>query len=354
MKLIKVIIGSTATLIGAFIFFLLWSTIEDYNPQPKKILTQQKAPVLMKDTFSILIWNIGYAGLGSDMDFFYDGGEKMRTTKKRAGKNFQNILTDLRKAPNPDFILLQEVDINSKRSFNKNQVEAIKTNMDPYNWFFAYNYRVNFVPIPLGNPLGKVESGILSGSLYEPIRATRHSYKGNFPWPKDIFMLDRCFLSLEYLLPAGDTLFIINTHNTAYDEGGIRQTQMHQLKDWIKKHDNGQNKLIIGGDWNQLPPEISLNQFGTTPKIKIYEPKKIPPDFLPEGWKLVFDAATPTNRGLDTLYHDKSYKTIIDFFATSSGIEPIEVKTHSLDFISSDHQPVYLKFSIVDQKQSAN
>jgi len=352
MKLIKVTLGSIATLVIAFLFFLGWSTINDYDPEPQITLSKQNAPALKKDTFSILIWNIGYAGLGDDMDFFYDGGEQMRTSKNRTDKNFQNILKELKKTPQPDFLLLQEVDIDSKRSYHQHQVERIKSEFQNHNWYFAHNYLVDFVPMPLGNPLGKVESGIISGSLHSPSSATRYSYQGNFGWPKSVFMLDRCFLSLTYPLSSGDTLFIVNTHNTAYDEGALREKQMHQLKNWIKKRDNSQNKIIVAGDWNQLPPEVKIDEFGTKPQSKKYSPKKIPQGFLPEGWQFIFDPHTPTNRGLDTFYHSNSYKTIIDFFAISPGIKPIEIKTTDLSFINSDHQPVYLKFTFVHQKQN--
>ena len=45
-----------------------------HSPEPKEIMA------LPLDTFSIMSWNIGYAGLGSKEDFFYDGGQMVRPT----------------------------------------------------------------------------------------------------------------------------------------------------------------------------------------------------------------------------------------------------------------------------------
>lgn len=353
IRFFKVFLGSILTLIAAFIVFLLWSTFNDYQPAPFEKMTVQYTDDLKQDTLTAVIWNIGYAGLGDDMDFFYDGGKSMRSTPERSKMNLTNIIATLQKKPLPDLILLQEVDVNSKRSFNVNQQKVIKKAFDSYQWFFAYNYLVEFVPVPLGNPLGKVESGIMTGSKYKPAIVKRYSFEGNYSWPKSLFMLDRCFLSTAFPLPGGDTLFIVNTHNTAYDDGNIRQKQMQQLKEWIEGKKPEHNEFIIGGDWNQTPPDVAINEFGLYPTSSNYAPKSIPKDFLPENWQFVYDKNTPTNRGLDTIYHNQSYRTIIDFFIVSPGIEPIEVKTQKLNFTHSDHQPVYLKFRMVRQNEVA-
>ena len=73
-------------------------------------------PVFLPDTLTVLSWNIGYAGLGDDMDFFYDGGKRVRDSRRRTLENLRNIVAELRKA-DADIMLLQEVDCDSHRSY---------------------------------------------------------------------------------------------------------------------------------------------------------------------------------------------------------------------------------------------
>jgi endonuclease/exonuclease/phosphatase family metal-dependent hydrolase len=346
MKIGKILIQTIIALFISIIAFLSWISFSDFKPDKKIIVEKNNAPTLKKDTLSILIWNIGYAGLGADMDFFYDGGERMQTSETIAKKNFTSILNFLNQEKENDFILLQEVDINSKRSYEINQKNIIEKTLNDFSWYFTYNYKVGFVPFPLGDPLGKVNSGLLCGSKNKPSIITRYQYEGNYAWPKSLFMLDRCYTVMSYKTENQDTLFIVNTHNTAYDDGNLRANQMKQIREWmIKKYING-NYVIIGGDWNQVPTDISINHFGSEPQSKNYIPKYIPKNFLPKDWKIIYDRDNPTNRGLNTSLSDKSHTTIIDYFILSPNLKAINVETINLKFKNSDHNPVKIIFTI--------
>ncbi|MFO7864044.1 MAG: endonuclease/exonuclease/phosphatase family protein, partial [Salinivirgaceae bacterium] len=323
-----------------------WLHFSDYSPQPVEVLSVESKAEPVPDTLSALIWNIGYAGLGSDMDFFYDGGKKMRTSYDIAVGNFQRIQETIAAHAHVDFLLLQEVDKQSKRSYGVDQARIIDSILHPNKSFFAYNYMVPFVPVPVSNPLGAVQSGLLLSSKHTPAYAQRHGFEGNYSWPKSLVMLDRCFLVAAYPVQSGDTLFVVNTHNTAYDDGGLRTRQMAQLKKWMEsKYRNG-NYIVIGGDWNQLPDGISDNYFGVNPSSENYSPLPVPENFLSEGWTWVYDSLYPTNRGLDKPFTESSYTTIIDFFIVSPNIEPLQAKTSPLEFQNSDHDPVFVQFAL--------
>ena len=70
----------------------------------------------LPDTLTILSWNIGYAGLGDNMDFFYDGGRRVRDSRERTARNLKEIVETISRV-NPDIALLQEVDLDSRRSY---------------------------------------------------------------------------------------------------------------------------------------------------------------------------------------------------------------------------------------------
>lgn len=346
MKALKILTGSVVTLIMAFIFFLIIASVNDYRPQPKELIASNETNKIQKDTLTAAIWNIGYAGLGSKMDFFYDGGNKMRDSEAHTRRNLDSILKILEQYRHTDFLMLQEVDVGSKRSYQLNQRRKVEQLLPAFNWYFTYNYKVNFVPVPLGNPLGEVNSGLLNGSKHIPAKVIRYRYDANYAWPTALFMLDRCFVSMAYPVGGNDTLFVVNTHNTAYDEGNIRKKQMEQLKTWLEQKSQNGNYIIIGGDWNQMPPEISADYFGQKPKSKNYTPAIIPRNFLIDNWQIVYDTNQPTNRGLDTALNKNSYKTIIDYYLVSPNIEILEVKTKNIQFKFTDHHPVFVRFTL--------
>jgi len=112
-----------AVLITGFIGLLAYAKVTDFKPEEKEIIGRTENPSVLKDSLSIslLIWNIGYAGLDKNMDFFKDGGTKVITPKDRYLENIDGIGDFLLNNDTIDFILLQEVDRNSKRSYRGDQ-----------------------------------------------------------------------------------------------------------------------------------------------------------------------------------------------------------------------------------------
>jgi endonuclease/exonuclease/phosphatase family metal-dependent hydrolase len=69
-------------------------------------------------------------------------------------------------------------------------------------------------------------------------------------------------------------------------------------------------------------------------------------DFMPPGWKWVYDPDTPTNRALNEPYHPNIRVRLIDFYLVSPNVDALEVETRDMRFRHSDHQPVWLRFQM--------
>lgn len=346
MKVLKYLLWTLVAIIALFLAFLLYSTIDNYNPEPVETVdTAENADVITDSTFSIVTWNLGYAGLDSTMDFFYDGGEKVRPEKEEVIRNIQKILIQLEKYREHDFLLLQEVDKQSKRSYRNNMYLMIATFFKDFHTAFGKNYDVDFVPLPPTRPMGKVISGLQTLSAYTPSEVKRHSFPGNYSWPMSVFMLDRCFLVNRHPLPGGNELVLINTHNSAYDDGTLRQQQMDFLKKFLLEEYAAGNYVVAGGDWNQSPagfePEFRYDLFDTDDLIYIE------PDYPAADWTWAYDPATPTNRRVMHPYtRGASPTTVIDYFLLSPNIELTSVNGEYLEFAWSDHQPVIMYFKL--------
>ncbi|PLX23281.1 MAG: endonuclease, partial [Marinilabiliales bacterium] len=300
MKIIKFILKILGVLIFLFAIFIIYSSVADYKPLPSEIIYNSDTPdtIYVHKELSLMIWNIGYCGLSDDMDFFYDGGEQVRTSKENVYENFHFVKSELNNNDSLDFILLQEVDIHSKRSYYLNELDSFNLTLTKFKSYFGKNYDVTFVPTPPINPLGIVKSGLVSFSKFNPISVTRYSFPGNYSWPVKLFMLDRCFLVKRFPTSNEKELIVINTHNSAYDDGSLKKQQMEYLKTFLLDEYLKGNYIIVGGDWNQNPPDVDYTEIKENAPTKRFVLNPINANYLPQDWNWVYDPKTPTNRYL--------------------------------------------------------
>lgn len=331
-----------------FIIILGYSTISEFRPNEVSIInTEGQSDKILHDSIeiSLLTWNIGYAGLGEEMDFFYEGGKMVRPTEDLNTKYLSGIERFISNMQDVDFLLFQEVDFKSKRSYSTNQYQRIKNILPEYNPVKAYNYKSWFVPMPLTEPMGNVLSGMATFSKFKALEAKRIATPGSHVWPKKLFMLKRCFIYSKYRVADGKDLIIINLHNSAFDdESKLRKVELEMLKQLLIDEYKKGNYVIAGGDWNQNPVGFKENSF----RKYLSKPNwPIETDYLPADWVWASDFSTPTNRGVQFPFDiNKTETTILDFFVTSPNVRAIKVKTFDLGFEDSDHHPVMLRVKL--------
>lgn len=344
--MLKILILIIILVIIALGVFLLYASISDYRPEEQTILFETKESDMLSDSseISMLIWNIGYGGLNAESDFFYDGGKSVYPEKETVINNVNEIKKVLSQFENNDFILLQEVDQNSRRSHKINQYDTIAQMFENRHLTFGKNYDVFFVPQPVSKPMGKVVSGLMTISKYTPSEVIRFSFPGNYSWPVGLFFLDRCFIVNKYPLSNTKELLIINTHNSAYDDGSLRKQQMEYLSNFLTAEYKKGNYIIVAGDWNQCPPNFKPDF--TNNLMDNSDRTDIPSEYL-KSWTWAYDNTLPTNRRVSAPYNAKNtLTTVIDFFLLSPNIQKISVKNINLDFKNSDHNPVKLNIKL--------
>ena len=327
-----------------FVGFLVYTTFTDYKPAETESINISKTSLpesVPAGKLEVYTWNIGYCGLGANMDFFYEKGKMVRPDKKYYEHCREGVLQQLTMLNKPDFILLQEIDQHSHRTYLDDQVERIKATLKDYAAFFALNYKVPFVPVPIHSPMGKVKAGMLTLSRYQPVMAERHRFPSAYSWPKRLFMLDRGYILTRYNVSNGKQLVLINTHNSAFnDAADMRTKELNMIKIIIQKEYELGNYVIVGGDWNQNPVPFDKESIQDGNSVQTISPG-IPADFLPDGFTWAFDPKYPTNRDVDIPYtKGKTQTTIIDFFVLSPNITLLSANTLQTGFEFADHQPV--------------
>ncbi len=340
MKIIATIIIS---LLIAPICLILVLLVCEWRPLPneRSVYDQVTQREQLPDTLKLISWNIGYAGLGADMDFFYDGGTKTRCSKEQSDKNLGEIISQLQTFDDVDFILLQEVDFFSKRSYRVDQFEMIRSALDyPYSGV-ALNYSSPFVPIPLSDPMGGVKSGLVTLSRHPILESIRRQYPSHVGLPNRLFDLKRSMLSVGILSNSNDTLWINNTHNSAFAQEEMRREEIRYIDSVICAN----QRSITAGDWNSTPPEFTPSKEAL--ENKFFAPIPLSQRDLLGCADIIFDKNRSTVRYLDFPYEaDKSITTIVDFAVSGRMCTIIGSETIDLGFVNSDHNPIIVTFIV--------
>ena len=340
-------------LIAAFIGFL---TATQLNPDTAgadlNLMMDSAAPAQTfsaGDEISVLSWNVGYAALGRESDFFMDGGTQTRPESRGVvEKNLAGIVERIG-AENADFTILQEVDSGSTRSFGVKETQEIANATGLVN-AYALNYKCAFVPFPWP-PLGKVSSGLFTLSTAgAPVSAERVALPSPFTWPISTANLKRCLLVTRIDLEGTDRqLVLVNLHLEAYDDGEGKAAQTKVLTEFLMNEYAAGNYVIAGGDFNQTFPG-GLDAYPTV-NASYWAPGTLDNSNLPgEGWQFAYDTETPTCRLLNEPYDPASPRTqyyVIDGFILSPNVRLERVQTENAGFEFSDHNPVLLNVTLL-------
>lgn len=349
---VKCILSLILVIVVAFGGWLGYMTAIEYNPKETenaekgKTIKYSKISSADMSDIKIFTFNTGYAGLGEDADFFMCGGEGVNPESQvTVNKNLSGI-GDIIREHEADIVLLQEVDIDSDRTFNDNQWTEYQRILGDYSSYFAYNYSCEYVPYPLNEHMGKINSGITTFNKYIMSSGIRYQLPCPFTWPTRVFNLKRCLLITRTPIEGRkEELVVINLHLEAFDDGEGKKAQIEALMKILEEEYSKGNYVIAGGDFNQVLPE-------TLDKYPIKGVSKWLPailEELPEGWQYAFDDETPTCRLLNQPYCSYSQFTqyyVIDGFIVSPNVEVKSIKTIDRKFKYSDHNPVLGEFAL--------
>ena len=341
-KFWKILLIVLAVLLAAVVLLFAWLTITEYRPDPVTeldVVSSEEGSLIPSDReLSIMSWNIGYAGLGEDSDFFMDGGTGVQSADKEQVLEYLGGVEDVLDDMWPDLIMLQEVDVDSTRTYHIDESAVLARSQRVH----ALNYSCGFVPYPLP-PIGSVHSGLFTTTDYTIDNAERISLPSPFKWPVSTANLKRCLLVSYLPIDGSDKqLVLVNLHLEAYDDGEGKIAQTNQLRDFITSEYEKGNYVIAGGDFNQVFPG-SLDIYPNT-HPENWEPGILAEDTAPEGWTLAYDLSVPSCRLLNQPYDvsdaENTQHYVIDGLILSPNVQLKTVETVDAGFENSDHNPV--------------
>ena len=178
-KCLKVIGTVAAILVGVVAVYVIYlfttyHRIADNLPltveQPAKKGTDVDALAIGTE-YTALTYNIGFGAYTPDFSFFMDGGESSWAKSKESVLDTVQGAGDLVASLRPDFALIEEIDLDSTRSYHTDEYALLKECLPEDYTVFAQNYDSAFLFYPLNQPHGSSKSGL---GLFPDIRLRKH------------------------------------------------------------------------------------------------------------------------------------------------------------------------------------
>lgn len=300
--------------------------------------------------YTVLSYNIGFGAYEDDYGFFMDGGtESWAWSEERLTANVDAIAAFLAQQK-ADFYLLQEVDIDSTRSYHVDERQPIYQALPGMSHVFAQNYDSPFLMYPLTQPHGASKSGLLT---FSPA-AISSAKRVELPIENSVMKLvdlDRCYSVSRIPVDDSKELILYNLHLSAYTSDGTIATEQLKLllADMQAEYEAG-NWCVAGGDFNKDLLGDSVVWFGEADQD--YSWAQPIPDGIFDGYDVTLaapldeDAPVPSCRNADSAYHEGQYVLTVDGFMVSKNVALESAEVIDTGFRWSDHNPVKMVFTL--------
>lgn len=322
----------------------------------------QAAPAQV-DKLKVMTWNIRF-GAGQTPWFGDSCGDRVILTAKEVESNLQAVAAVINQFQ-PDILLINEIDVESKRSAYIDQVQWLLEHTYFKYAAYASIWKVQFIP---SDGLGRMNMGNAVFSRWPIVESRRIqlSLRGDQDNLTTYFYLRRNILETRIDLPGLDHFYVVNTHLEAFSMDDTKKKQVGELTAELKKRQDEGAVLIIGGDFNLLPPGATKTDFcleDKCPGESFHEPGDNPQHkegsyFTPEiTWlQPMYDSYYPAVPLPDYLADESPYFTHspdperfwdrkIDYlFSNYPWIPGSDITHQAVD--ASDHVPVSAEWQV--------
>jgi endonuclease/exonuclease/phosphatase family metal-dependent hydrolase len=235
------ILLAIASLFCADPFRTQFDAVEDARQYKARVQTPPGATV---DTLLVMTWNTRYGG--ARIAFFYEcGGYRYSMTEKEATANIEAVAKKITEI-DPDILLLQEVDICSKRSAYIDQMQYLLDHT-PLNYgAYASIWKGDYIP---SDGLGRIDMGNAVLSKWPLHEATRIALPARTDQSalQGYFFFHRNILKCSVRLPGDRLLYCLTVHTEPWASDGTKKKHVNLFK-------ADGDLFIAGGDMNTLPP----------------------------------------------------------------------------------------------------
>jgi len=319
----------------------------------------------------VVTWNIRF-GIAR-FPFFGDScGDEVILDNNTIEKNMVAIADSLN-AINADIVLLQEVDVSSKRTGYMDQVQYLLDNTNLNYGCYASMWKADFI---LSDGIGRVDAGNAILSKYELTDAERIQLRLRTDQDELIqyFYLRRNIVKAKIpaLTQGTKDFYAVDIHATAFATDNTKQQHINKYMETLDEIHAGGALFVTGGDLNSVPPgsitdfcesdmcdgdDYHTDQAEEYHKEGSYfenfdgEPNILSPLYEAYDSAIDYDDANLSihlTHGPSTSYknNDIKYDRKLDYLFTNGSWHTTESKTHQAAWHLSDHLPVSAVFNV--------
>ncbi len=195
----------------------------------------------------VMNYNVKFGG--GRIDFFFDcHDDRVLMKRSEVERNLEGLAAKINQV-DPDVLIIQEVDINSKRAAYLDQVQWLLDHTTLNYAVYGSQWRADYVP---SDGLGAVDSGNAILSKFPLTNGTRIalSLRTDQSDIERYFYLKRNVLRAD--LDIDPPVRIVAVHAEAYSKDG---TKLEHIERFKQELDEAPGLVIGAGDLNTLPPD---------------------------------------------------------------------------------------------------
>lgn len=235
--------------------------VTQFEPVEDAVLyhAERERPAPARDTLTVMTWNIRFAA-GRDVSWFGDScGDRVILTEAEVYQALAK-LADCINSVKPDILLLQEIDVQSKRTAYINQVTWLLNHCNFNHAAYAAMWQAQNIP---SDGLGRINVGSAILSRWELVDADRIQLplRGDQDALTRYFYLRRNILKARIALPNNSHFYILNMHADAFSTDDTKRKHIVRFKEELDKLDGSGAVFVAGGDFNMLPPDSDSTDF---------------------------------------------------------------------------------------------
>ena len=205
------------------------------------------------DSLLVMTWNVRFGA--ARIPWFGDScGDRVIMSETEVLENLQAIVCFLdTMSVKPDILLLQEVDVLSKRSAYIDQVQWLLGSTHFNYGAYASMWQAQFIP---SDGLGRVDAGNAILSRWEITEAERIQLplRTDQDGLTQYFYLRRNILKTKIAVPNQNDFYAVCAHTTAFATDDTKQKHVETFEQILNDLNMGGATFVAGGDLNSIPP----------------------------------------------------------------------------------------------------
>ncbi|RPH99305.1 MAG: hypothetical protein EHM72_11420 [Calditrichaeota bacterium] len=223
--------------------------------QAKQLTSSADVPAEIK----AMTWNIRFAA-GRKIPWFGDScGDRVILTADEVYAALENLAKRINDVQ-PDILLLQEVDVQSKRTAYIDQVQWLLDHTSLNYGAYATAWQAQYVP---SDGLGRMDMGnaVLSKWKIEDAERIGLPQRGDQDALTRYFYLQRNMIKTKIKVPGLEQFYVVNIHADAFSTDDTKRKHILRFKEELDRLSSTGALFIAGGDFNLLPPGSDSTDF---------------------------------------------------------------------------------------------